>query len=320
LDASHFEPFRLGLRVPTTRRAALIAALAGLTAGALAPVSAREATPAATSAASWDAVAALIQDAEAAGGMVGVAVHGADGELFAHLGDRRFHAASTIKVPILIEAWRQVEHGTLSLDDPYRLREEDRVGGSGVLGTLHAGLELTFADLLYLMIAVSDNTATNLVLDRVGLDAVNATMASLGMTGSVLGRPMLGHLPVPGEPENWTTPRDFSVGLQAIVADEAASAESCARMRQTLAQQGEIRRITRFLPDDTGLRWGTKPGDLPGAVNDVGYVTSDHGTLCVAIFCENLPDLDAAERVIGLIARESLAVAGIVPFALDPSA
>jgi beta-lactamase class A len=170
------------------------------------------------------------------------------------------------------------------------------------------------------MIAVSDNTATNLVLDRVRLDAVNATMASLGMTGSELGRPMLGRLPAPGDPENWATPRDFGVALQAIVADEAASAESCARMRETLAQQGEVRRISRFLPDDTGLQWGTKPGDLPGAINDVGYVTSDRGTLCVAIFCENLPDLDAAERAIGLIARESLALAGIVPFAPDSSA
>ena len=300
-----------------TRRSALGVALAGLTAVTLTPAAAREATPPAIPAAGWDAVEALIAEAEATGGVVGVAIYGADGEVFAHHGDRRFRAASTIKVPILIEAWRQIDSGELSLDETLHLRDEDRVGGSGVLGNMHTGTELTFGDLLYLMIAVSDNTATNLVIDRVGMDPVNATMASLGMTNSVLGRRILGHLPAPGDPENWATPRDFGVAMQAIVADEAASPESCARMRETLAQQGEIRRINRFIPDGTDLRWGTKPGDLPGAVNDVGYVSSDRGTICVAAFCENLPDLDTAERTIGLIAREAMVLTGIASFDSD---
>jgi beta-lactamase class A len=306
-----------------SRRGAVGGALAGMTLalGGRGPLAAREATPAAALGAAsrgeterWAAVEALIGDAEATGGEVGVAVHSADGGLFVHNGDRRFHAASTIKVPILIEAWRQVERGTLSLDDRYVLRDEDRVPGSGVLSILHAGLELTFADLLDLMITVSDNTATNLVIDRVGLDAVNATMAALGMTGSELGRPMLGRLPAAGDPENWATPRDFALALQAIVDGDAAAPESCARMLATLARQEEIRRISRFIPDDAEVRWGTKPGDLPGVVNDVGYITSDRGTVCIAVFCENLPDLDAAERVIGMIARETLALTDILPF------
>lgn len=310
-------PHRRGGRI--TRRSALGAALAGLTAVTITPVAARHATTGATPAAGWAAVEALIAEAEATGGVIGLAVHGAGGTLFAHNGDRRFHAASTIKVPILIEAWRQVERGELSLDETHRLRDEDRVPGSGVLANMHAGLELTVADLLYLMITVSDNTATNLVIDRVGMDAVNATMASLGMANSELGRRILGHLPAPGDPENWATPSDFGVAMWAIVADEAASAASCERMRETLAEQEDVRRISRFLPDDGGLRWGSKPGDLPGAVNDVGYVTSDRGTLCVAAYCENLPDLDTAERTIGLIAREALAATGIATFGPERS-
>jgi beta-lactamase class A len=244
--------------------------------------------------------------------VVGVAIYGANGELYSHHGDRRFRAASTIKVPIMIETYREIERGALSLDDQYSLRDEDRIPGSGVLGHLHAGLELTLADLLYLMIAVSDNTATNLILDRVGLQAVNETMQSLGMTNSILGRRILGHLPKEGDPENWATPHDFALAIHAIVAGDAAAPESCSRMLETLEQQGEIRRISRFLAGGADIRWGTKPGDLPGVVNDVGFVGSDRGTLSMAFFCENLPDLDHAERAIGIIALEALSLTGIV--------
>jgi beta-lactamase class A len=214
----------------------------------------------------------------------------------------------------MIEAYRELERGTLTLDDQHSLRDEDRIPGSGVLGHLHEGLELSLADLLFLMIAVSDNTATNLVLDRTGLEAVNSTMQSLGMTNSVLGRRILGHLPKAGDPENWATPRDFARAIHAIVANEVAEPDSCAQMLATLEQQGEIRRISRFVPAAPDIRWGTKPGDLPGVINDVGFVSSDRGTLSMAVFCENLPDLDTAERTIGLIAREALSVTGIIAF------
>jgi beta-lactamase class A len=246
--------------------------------------------------------------------VIGIAVFGAAGELFARHGERRFHAASTIKVPIMIEAYRQIESGLLDPDDTHILRDDDRVPGSGVLSHLHAGLELTVRDLVTLMIIVSDNTATNLVLDRIGLDAVNATMQSLGIRDSILGRPMLGRLPKEGEPENWATPRDFARCVQAIVDSKAADAESCAQMMETLQQQTESRRISRFLElaGGAGTSWGTKPGDLPGVFNDVGFVTTERGTLSMAIFCEHVPDLDFAERAIGEISRQALAVTGIV--------
>lgn len=260
----------------------------------------------------WSAVDALAHDAAGPDGVIGIAVFDATGELFARHGERRFHSASTIKVPIMIEAYRQVEQGSLDLDSWYTLRDEDRIPGSGVLSHLHTGLELTVRDLVTLMIAISDNTATNLVLDRVGLAAVNATMQSLGMRDSILGRPMLGRLPSEGEPENWSTPRDLARCVQAIVAGEAANAQSCARMKETLAQQSESRRISRFLVEGAGISWGTKPGGLPGVHNDVGYVTSPRGTLSMAILCENLPDLDFAERTIGEIARLSLVTTGLL--------
>ncbi len=303
----------------TSRRTALGVLASSVALATFGPDIAHAQQATAVAAGDWSTVESMILDAEGTDGVIGVAVCGSGGELFARHGDRRFRAASTIKVPIMIETYRQIERGTLSLDDRHVLREEEFVPGSGVLSHLHPGLELTLADLLSLMISVSDNTATNLILDRTGLDAVNATMQDVGMTNSTLGRRILGRLPNPGDPENWATPSDFARAIDAIVSGAAASPESCAAMLATLEQQGEIRRISRFL-SGPGLRWGTKPGDLPGVINDVGFVASDAGTLSIAVFTENLPDLDAAERTIGLIARESLVVAGIVPGGAAPAA
>jgi beta-lactamase class A len=303
----------------TSRRTALGVLASGAALATLGPAIARAQQATSVAAGDWSAVETVILDAEGTDGVIGVAVRGAGGELFARHGDRRFRAASTIKVPIMIETYRQIERGALSLDDRHILSEEEFVPGSGVLSHLRPGLELTLADLLSLMIAVSDNTATNLILDLTGLDAVNATMQELGMTNSVLGRRILGRLPNPGDPENWATPRDFALVIDAIIHGSAAGPENCAAMLSTLEQQGEIRRISRFL-DGSGLRWGTKPGDLPGVYNDVGFVASDQGTLSIAVFTENLPDLDAAERAIGLIAREALVVTGIVPGEAAPTA
>lgn len=275
--------------------------------------SAQQASPVA-SAGSRGVVKALILEAEATGGVVGVAVSGAKGEFFAHDGDRRFRATSTIKAPIMIEAHREIDQGALDPTDRFRLRDEDRIPGSSVLSHMHAGLELTLADLLLLMIAVSDSTAANLILDRTGLEAVNATMQSLGMTNSPLGRRILGHLPKPGDPENWVTPQDFSRAIHAIVTHEAAPPESCEQMLTLLEQQGAIAvsaASRRPTPTCAGA-----PGQVtPGVINDVSYVSSGNGTLRIVVFCENLPDLGSAERTIGLIAREALVAPGLSPLA-----
>ncbi len=95
--------------------------------------------------------------------------------------DDRVRTASTIKVPILIEAFAQVAEGRLRWEEPLVLTQEGKVGGAGILGELAPGLTLTLRDAVHLMIAVSDNTATNLVLDRVTADAVNARMDVLGL-------------------------------------------------------------------------------------------------------------------------------------------
>jgi len=254
----------------------------------------------------WPALVAAISDAERAGGSVGIAVRGPQGERFAQHGARRFRTASTVKVPLMIELLRGVDRGLFALADTHTLTAADKVPGSGVLLELHDGLTLTYRDLLYLMITISDNTATNILIDRAGMAAVNATMRDLGLTDSALERKMRGHAAAPGEPENWGTPDDYLRVLGAILDGGAASATSNALMRALLERQQNPRRIGRYVPVGDGVSWGSKTGSLSGVANDVGFIAGQRGLLLLAIFTEGLPEAADPERAIGLLARAAM--------------
>lgn len=256
--------------------------------------------------ADWSGVAALIAEAEAAGIVVGAAIVAPGGARFSYNGARRFVAASTVKIAVMVELFRQRDAGLQSMDDVHVLRAEDKTTGSGVLGQLHDGLALTLGDLAYLMMSISDNTATNILIERVGQARVNATMRDLGMRGSVLGRIMRGRHVLEDETENWAVPDEYAGLLAAVLEGRAASSESCERMVALLEQQQNERRIARFLPQADRPRWGSKTGSLPGVVNDVGFVMTASGPLVLALFCEGLPDAHVGERLVGEVTRAAL--------------
>jgi beta-lactamase class A len=258
----------------------------------------------------WSHVDKVAIVAEANGGTVGYAVAW-NGVVVAERNERRrFRAASTVKIPIMIEFYRQIDAGTVSLDDVRPLLDDDRTPGSGVLQHFRAGVALTLGDLCTLMIAISDNTATNLLLDLVGMDRIAGTMRSLGMMDSEIGRRMLGRLPTEQEGENWATPLDYATALMAITGGTAASPAGCEQMLTMLERQTGTRRVTRYVP--VGVRCGSKPGSLLGVTNDVGFVQTADGTLVVSVFCEDLASEEEAERVIAEIAREAMIAAGML--------
>src|SRR5581483_5780487 len=113
----------------------------------------------------WSEVERIAREAERGGGVVGLSIIGPGGDRFSYQGDHAIPAASTVKIPIMIEIYRQVDRRERSLDDLSTLRDEDKAPGSGVLLHLHDGVQLTLNDLIYLMISISDNTATNLLID-----------------------------------------------------------------------------------------------------------------------------------------------------------
>ncbi|MGH2533809.1 MAG: serine hydrolase [Thermomicrobiales bacterium] len=262
----------------------------------------------------WRTVEEVARAAEAKGGTIGIAAIGPDGTSWRRHGDQQFRAASTVKIPIMVESYRQIDAGERSLTDPYILMRADKAPGSGVLQHLHDEIALTLDDLLHLMIAISDNTATNILIDLAGMDRVNTTMRDLGMIDSLLARKMKGKPAPSGDPENWATPDDYARAIQAILTDAAAAPASCARMVEKLQRQDNARRIARYLPrDDDRVRWGSKTGTITDVANDVGFVTTDRGTLILAVFTAALPDTHTAEAAIGDASRAALYACGLLP-------
>ena len=260
----------------------------------------------------WAEVEKIAKSAEELGGTVGVSIIGPAGETYSYNGDRKFGAASTMKIPLMIEIFRQIERGERSLDDEYILKAEDIAVGSGVILHLHHGIPLTLNDLIYLMISISDNTATNILIDMAGMDAVNKTMHELGMMNSNLARKMQGKPAEGKQQENWATPNDYAHVVKALLDGTAASADSCAKMIAMLEKQQNTRRISRHLPDGKEIRWGSKTGSIKGVTNDAGFITTPAGTVIVSVYCEALPDQHVGEKAIGDISRAAMIATGIV--------
>jgi len=258
---------------------------------------------------------ALVEEvvARASGrGTVGVSLIGPDGTRWSHHGDRKFGAASTVKIPVMVEIFRQIDAGKRSLEDRYITAEADVTPGSGVLPNLHHGIELTLNDLIYLMIAISDNMATNILIRMAGMDAVNGTMRELGMKNSILAREMKGRPANADEQENAAAPNDYAEIIRTILDGEAASRAACDGMIAMLERQQNHGRIARYLPPSGTIRWGSKTGSVTGVTNDAGFVLAPNGRLILAVYCENFSDQHVGEQVIGEISRAAMAATGVV--------
>lgn len=251
-------------------------------------------------------IQSLISAAEVQGARIGLCTILPDGTRIGHRQNEQFITASTIKIAIMIELYRRVDAGKSRLDDIYTIREEDFCPGSGIMQGLHLGAKLTLKDVCYLMMSISDNTATNVLIDHVGMDAVNATMRELGLKDAILARKMRGGPAIEGEGENLGTPAEFALLINAILDGNAASAESCIAMIETLKTQANSRRIGRYVP--AGMEWGSKTGSHTTTVNDVGFVMTQDGPLVISVFVEGAGDVVEGELLISAIAREALAL------------
>ena len=202
--------------------------------------------------------------ADAAPGVVGVAVADlTSGERFGVNDGLVFPQGSAIKIPILIELFRRVDRGDLRLSDRIAVRAADQVGGSGLLQYFADGeSELSLHDLAVPMIVLSDNTATNLLIDRLGMDRVSQTMAELGAPQTRLKRKMIRPAESAKGNENVSTPRE-AVDLMIRLArcDLPMSPRSCVEVKRIL----EIPKAGAFrepIPAAVPVAW--KPGGIEG--------------------------------------------------------
>jgi beta-lactamase class A len=235
-------------------------------------------------------------------------------EVLALEADRRVAAASTIKVLILVEAHAQALEGTFRWTEEVALRDEDRAGGSGSLQREKTGSTWSYVSLARRMIAESDNTASNLLLRRLGMEKVNARAVRLGMAVTRFERYFMDGDARRAGRENWTTAREMGELLRAIYRREVLTPAACDEMIATLERTSRGR-IAAGVPRDVPV--GHKGGSLPGLRHDVGWVRLPGQPYVLSVFLDNVLERPGSDEDRGVSAIE--AVAGVVYAAMGPS-
>jgi beta-lactamase class A len=210
-------------------------------------------------------------------GVLGVAIEDlATGQRFLLHGDSIFPQASSIKIAVLAELYHQAqlsaqgESGKVKLSDLYTVRAADLVQDSDIMGGLTPGVtQLTNRDLATMMVAVSDNSATNVLIDRVGMENVNALLDSLALHNTKLRRKMMDVKAAAEGRENISTPQDMLTLLENIYQERVLNKEMTADFFKMLSTHKDSF-IPRDLPD--GLQIANKPGELEAVRNDSGIV------------------------------------------------
>jgi beta-lactamase class A len=221
--------------------------------------------------------------------------------------------ASVIKLAILYHAMAEVRAGRARWDEPLTLHPHEAVNGSGLLTFLDTPVTLTLKDVLTLMVIVSDNTATNLAIDRFGIDPVNARVAALGLANTHLYKKVMKPAtgPMPADQPKFglgkTTPREMAYLLEAIglchlhqqgtaatpgaahfLPTDAADRAVCSVALEMLKNQFYRETIPRYLEtvdtSETGTAIANKTGSLDEVRNDVAIVMGKSGPLVVSIF------------------------------------
>ncbi|HYX30631.1 MAG TPA: serine hydrolase [Pyrinomonadaceae bacterium] len=216
------------------------------------------------------------------------------GQTYSYNGDERVKTASTIKIAVMIEAWSRVAEGKGKWTDELVLTKAARYAGSGILPEMSDGLRLSLQDCVRLMMLLSDNTATNMVLDYLGTDSVNERMNSLGFKQTRLMRRVGGG----GDtkegklPENKpfglgaTTPHEMVDILEKLDRGQIISAAASKEMIDLMKREQARYAIGRDTPDTTVA---TKYGALDALRSCVGIVYSKQGKIAMAITTDEMP-------------------------------
>jgi beta-lactamase class A len=225
------------------------------------------------------------------------------GQTIAVKADEPVQTASVIKLAILYEAMEQIRAGKAHWNDPVTLTKENQTSGSGVLGFFDTPTTLTLKDVLSMMVITSDNTATNVAIDKIGLDAVNAEMGGLGLKNTWLYKKI-------GKPANYTMPADqkkFGLGkttarematlMERIVTchivdgntaptetDRAICGVTLHMLRSQFYRDGVPRYLEPVDSSEEGSAIANKIGALDEVRNDVDAIATKNGLLILSIF------------------------------------
>ena len=215
-------------------------------------------------------------------GVMGVAILDlTSGQKFLLHADEVFPQASAIKIALLVELYAQAQAGKLKLTDIYTMRASDLVADSRIMAGLTPEItKITLRDLATMVVAVSDNSAANVLIERVGMENVNRRMDSLGLTHTRLNRKMMDLKAAAEGRENISTPQEMMTLLEDLYTGKVLNKELTADFFTVLSTRKNSP-FTRDLPDD--LMVADKHGELEGVRNDSGvvFVQNRPYVLCV---------------------------------------
>jgi beta-lactamase class A len=220
---------------------------------------------------------------------MGVAArHLESGKSYFFQADEVFESASLIKIAILTEAMAAVKEGRIDLSERWTLSAEKKADGSGTLLVLDPGLNPTWNDLITLMIGPSDNTATNAWIERLGIEKVNARVASLGFRKIRLYSSIPSLARREEKPSPWTgfhlgdvSPREVAEWMARVAKGELLDPESSARIFEYLDKDPSRLRIARRFGSEN--LWAGKTGSMRGVRNDSGILRTKKGRFVLAI-------------------------------------
>lgn len=237
----------------------------------------------------------LAPQLEKIGGDTGVYIEGlVSGQRWERGADVPVVAASVIKIPVMIEVFRQAKEGLLSLDEVHALEDWERLPSCGTLKNMHAGIEMTLLDLVKLMIIVSDNTATNILIRRVGIENVNAALRSLGLETTTLRRLLFDSAASAKGISNTITAREMGKLLGMLYRGEIVSPEASRQMIDILLDQRLNGKLPFFL-HAKDIDVAHKTGEDDGITHDVGIIYTDEPV--IACFVGEHVDAPRYERV-----------------------
>ncbi len=230
-------------------------------------------------------------------GVMGIYIDDLKGNVVALNPDEKYETASTIKMFIMAALFMAIDEGKASLEEKLMFKKEHVIDGSGVLNSLEIGTELTVQNVTTLMIIVSDNIATNMMIDYLGLEYINECIQKLGCKDTIL------HNAIDFakyEKLGTTTPRDYASIFIRIAKGELVSKEASDKMLAICKQQHYNTMLTKSFPsyyidpdnyEEEIIYVASKSGSMDECRNDGGIISTPYGKYVIVLLNKNFSDM-----------------------------
>lgn len=234
-------------------------------------------------------------------GRIAYKIENSDGESIAFHEEESFQSASLIKIPMIIEGYRQSEEKKIYLNQPVTIPPNEVTGGSGVLHVLSNKIFLTVEDLLSLMITVSDNTSTNMMMTLLGQDEINQCIKDLGLKQTVLQRRMQDFKALKEGRDNTISAADTVTCLKAIHTGDFLKKENQEKILRVMDNQQLRDKLPALM--GKGVKVASKTGGIRGVAHDCAIIRSEGQTVYAAVLTEDMKTEEESRQVISKIGK-----------------